>query len=148
MRTLLALSMVVTGLLPAQSSKAPAVSGRWVVTADFYGTPLYLSLELTQQRDKLTGTFDGDKLEGSIQGDALSFVAKDEQGNTAECKATVQGVSISGSVVFTDAGDAAHPTTRTFTAQPVPQRRTGAPQRHEFTPTVFYRQFSSANKPS
>jgi acetamidase/formamidase len=29
----------------------------------------------------------------------------------------------------------------------VPQRRPGPPQRHEFTPTTFYRQFSAANKP-
>src|SRR5206468_219810 len=27
------------------------------------------------------------------------------------------------------------------------QRRVGVPQRHEFTPTTFYRQFSAANKP-
>jgi amidase len=29
----------------------------------------------------------------------------------------------------------------------VPQRRTGAPQRHDFTPSTFYRQFSATNKP-
>ena len=34
-----------------------------------------------------------------------------------------------------------------FTAKIVPARRAGPPQRHEFTPTIFYRQFSAANKP-
>jgi acetamidase/formamidase len=29
----------------------------------------------------------------------------------------------------------------------VPQRHSGPPQRHEFTPTIFYRQFSATNKP-
>ena len=39
------------------------------------------------------------------------------------------------------------PSTHQFTAKIVPARRAGPPQRHEFTPTVFYRQFSAANKP-
>ena len=54
---------------------------------------------------------------------------------------------MSGTIVFTDAGDPAHPSTHAFTATSPPQRRVGAPQRHEFTPTAFYRQFSAANKP-
>jgi acetamidase/formamidase len=50
-------------------------------------------------------------------------------------------------VVFADAGDAAHPTTHQFTGKLVPQRRPGAAQRHEFTPTTFYRQFSATSEP-
>ncbi len=34
-----------------------------------------------------------------------------------------------------------------MTATRPPQPRKGPPQRHEFTPTVFYRQFSASNKP-
>src|SRR6266550_3437725 len=34
-----------------------------------------------------------------------------------------------------------------FKAGPLPGRRAGTPQRHEFTPRTFYRQFSAANKP-
>src|SRR5579863_7648555 len=134
----------------AQNSTQAAsggISGRWIITADFYGTPLNLSMELTQQGDKLTGTFDGDKLEGTVSGGAIHFLAKDEQGDTEECTATIQGDTISGSVVFIDAEDKAHPASHTFTAKLAPQRRAGAPQRHEFTPTVFYRQFSPFNKP-
>lgn len=134
----------------AQNSTQAAsggVSGRWIITADFYGTPLYLSMELTQQGDKLTGTFDGDKLEGTVSGNAIHFLAKDDQGGTEECTATIQGNTVTGSVVFTDAEDKAHPATHTFSAMLAPQRPTGAPQRHEFTPTIFHRQFSAANKP-
>ena len=29
----------------------------------------------------------------------------------------------------------------------VPARRAGTPQRHEFRPTVFHRQFSASNQP-
>jgi len=140
------------GALPKGAQKAERVggteiSGRWLIVADFYGTPLNLSMELTQQGDKLTGKFDGDKLEGTISGNSIHFLAKDEQGGTEECTATIQGDTITGSVVFIDAEDKAHPATHTFTAKLAPQRRAGAPQRHEFTPTVFYRQFSPFNKP-
>ncbi len=146
-RALLLMLFVAMGLLLAQNSGLPAVSGRWMVNADFYGSPIYLSLELDQQGEKLGGKFDGDKLEGSVHGDAVHFLAKDERGSTAECKGTVKGAAISGSLIFTDVDDAAHPTTHAFSAQPVPQRRAAAPRRHEFTPTVFHRQFSAANQP-
>ena len=123
------------------------LSGRWTVTADFHGTPLYMQLELKQEGSKLTGEFSGDKLEGTIEGNALHFVAKDERGSTSELKGTLQGDTIAGTAVFTDIDDPQHPSTHEFTAKKVAQRRAGAPQRHEFTPTVFYRQFSPMNKP-
>lgn len=121
-------------------------SGRWIVNADFYGTPLYLQLELKEEGGKLTGKFGGDKLEGTITGSSLHFVAKDEQGGTDECTATVKDGVISGTITGTDADDPTHPSTHSFTATRAPERRAGPPQRHEFTPTTFYRQFSALNK--
>ena len=140
----LSLLLLLPALLPAQS---PAVTGRWFATSDFYGTPINFSMKLSQQGDKLTGDFDGDKLEGTLTGNALHFLAKDVHGGTEELTATLQSGIISGSIVFVDGDDKEHPTTHQFTATLVPQRRTGAPQRHEFTPSTFYRQFSAANKP-
>ena len=140
----LSLLLLLPALLPAQS---PAVTGRWFATSDFYGTPINFSMKLSQQGDKLTGDFDGDKLEGTLTGNALHFLAKDEHGGTEELTATLQSGIISGSIVFVDGDDKEHPTTHQFTATLVSQRRTGAPQRHEFTPSTFYRQFSAANKP-
>jgi len=139
-----ALLLLVPALLLAQS---PAVTGRWFATADFYGTPINFSMELSQQGDKLTGNFDGDKLEGTLTGNSFHFLAKDEHGGTEELTATVQSGIISGTITFTDGDDREHPTTHQFTATLVPQRRTGAPQRHDFTPSTFHRQFSAANKP-
>src|SRR5262249_57116762 len=123
------------------------ICGRWVVTADFNGTPIYFMLEVDQVRDKVTGKFGGDRLEGSLRGGAIHFVAKDEQGGTAEVQGTVRAGEIAGTVVFTDVNDRAHPETHPFAAQMVPQRRTGPPERHEFAPTTFHRQFSPFNKP-
>ena len=74
-------------------------------------------------------------------------MAKDDRGSTEECQATVNGGAMSGSIVFTDADDREHPSTHQFTATIIPQRRPEPPQRHEFTPTTFYRQFSPLNKP-
>ncbi len=136
--------LLFAGFLPAQ---APPVTGRWVVTADFYGTPLNFMLQLKQEGEKLTGDFDGDKLEGSRKGDAIRFLAKDEEGGTEDVTATVQGVAITGTVIFTSGSNPGHPSTHSFTGQMVAAPRTASPQRHEFRPTVFYRQFSAANKP-
>jgi amidase len=157
MRSVLFLMLFIGGTLPAhnrrpqntQAAAGPAeigLSGRWVVNADFYGTSIYFSLELNQQGEKITGNFDGDKLDGTVNGTSIHFLAKDERGGTEECTGSVQGNAISGSVVFTDPDDAAHPETHQFTASRVPQRHT-PPQHHEFAPTTFYRQFSAINKP-
>src|SRR2546425_352109 len=158
MRKVLFLLFLVPSLLLAQNSRPreaqgagrtanAVVSGRWVVKADFYGTTIYFRMELNQEGEKLSGNFDGDKLEGTLKANSIYFLAKDEQGGTDEGKGTVQGGTMTGTVVFTHPEDAAHPTTHKFTAELVPARRAGAPQRHEFVPTTFYRQFSAANKP-
>src|SRR5947208_1545687 len=153
MRKILFLLLFVPGVLLTCSAQEPArtangdVSGRWVVNTDFYGTTIYFRMELKQEGEKLSGNFDGDKLEGTLKGTSIYFLAKDEQGGTDEGKARIQGRTITGTVVFTHTDEAAHPETHKFTAELVPKRRAGTPQRHEFTPTTFYRQFSAANKP-
>jgi amidase len=129
---------------------APAggpLSGRWTVTSDFHGTPIYFKLELEQQGDKLAGNFDGDKLEGTVEGSAVRFLAKDDHGGSEDVKATAKGNKLSGTVVFVSGDDPTHPETHPFTATLVPARPGGAPKRYEFTPTVFYRRFSPENKP-
>src|SRR2546429_3529514 len=149
---------ILTGILllsgPARFDASQAASdggrtltGKWIVEADFYGTPLYFQMELNEESGKLSGKFGGRKLEGTVAGNSIHFVAKDEQGGTEECTAMVQGGRITGTIVSTDADDPSHPRTHTFTASLPPPRRAGAPQRHEFTPTTFYRQCSAVNKP-
>ncbi|PYU62815.1 MAG: acetamidase [Acidobacteria bacterium] len=153
MRRVLCLLLFVPVVFPASSGQEPArpanasVSGRWVVNTDFYGTTIYFRMELKQEGEKLSGNFDGDKLEGTLKGNSIYLLAKDEQGGTDEGKGTLEGATITGTIVFTHADDAAHPQTHKFTAELVPARRTGTPQRHEFVPATFYRQFSAANKP-
>jgi len=68
-------------------------------------TPLFYEMHLKEEAGKLTGDFRGDKLEGTVNGNAIHFVAKDEQGGKEECTATVRDGNMSGTFVFTDAGD-------------------------------------------
>ena len=153
MRKAMFLMLFVPGILLAKSASEAAlptsdsVSGRWVVNTDFYGATIYFRMELKQEGEKLSGNFDGDKLEGTLKGNTLYFLAKDEEGGTDEGKGTLEGGTITGTVVFTHLEDPAHPETHKFTAELVPPRRAGAAQHHEFVPTTFYRQFSAANKP-
>jgi amidase len=125
----------------------PVVSGRWSVSEDFYGTSVNFSMKLTQDGDKLTGNFQGNPLDGTLEGNAIKFVAKGEQGGTLECNGTVQDNTISGTLVFANTNNPESANSHSFTATLVPQRRQGTPQRHEFIPTSFYREFSASNKP-
>lgn len=146
---------LVSGLLLAQSSNAQSsnpLTGRWIVTSDYHGTPLYNTMELIQQGDKLSGQFGGNALQGNIlEGGTkvgkVHFVAKGQRGNTATLDGTVEDNRLSGTVTFIDGDDPEHPETRSFTATLVPKGREGPPQRHEFTPLAFYREFSASTKP-
>jgi amidase len=152
MRRFLLLVLAVSGVLWAQGAEETArtgsggVSGRWLVSTDYFGTTIYYQMELKQEGERLSGNFDGDKLEGTLKGNTIYFLAKDEQGGTDEGKGVLERGTITGTVVFTHPDDPEHPTHR-FTAELVPERRAGAARRHEFVPAIFYRQFSAANKP-
>ncbi len=157
MRRIFVVTILLVGCLAAQNLSVQgaqkttgiaSVTGRWIVSADFYGTPINYSMELIQEGNKLTGNFSGDKLEGTISGNAVHFLAKDEQGGSEDCSATLQGDTLTGTAIFVDGDDKDHPSTHQFTAKLAPQRPAGSPKRHEFTPTVFYRQFSPMNKPA
>jgi len=135
-------------LLPGVMAQNPAaVNGEWLVTRDFYGNPLYQRMMLTLQNGKLTGTFDGDKLEGTINGNAIHFIARDEDNDTSEFTGVLNGNTISGRVVGTDGSDPNQKSEDEMAATRAPQRSAGPAKRHEFTPTIFYRQFSAANAP-
>jgi amidase len=132
----------------AAKNNAENLTGRWLLTADHYGTPLFYFLNLTQQGDKLTGDFAGDKLEGTVSGNTVQFRAKDEQGGWEDIKATISNGVLSGTYEVVDPSDKEHPQTRSFTAKMImPPKPNPSPQRHEFTPTNFYRRFSAEVKP-
>jgi amidase len=144
---LLARAVAAQDAPKADTAATGALSGRWIVNADFFGSPIYFGLQLEQQGEKLTGNFDGDKLEGSVSGGRIHFLAKDEHGGTEDGNATLSDGTMAGSVIFMDSSDPTHPEKHSFTATRVATRREGTAKRHEFVPTTFYRRFSAENKP-
>jgi amidase len=146
LRRLLALLFLFSPFLVAQ--EPASLTGKWILTADFYGTPIIYKLELQQKGDKVTGNLAGDTLEGTITAGALHFHAKDPRGGWEDVNATIQGDTMTGVALFADNDDPVHhQISQRFTARLVPQRRTGPPQHHDFVPTTFFRQFSPFNKP-
>ncbi len=150
---LLCSGMLFTGNAKSQDAQKPApaaeglLSGHWIITAEYLGTPMNLSMELKQDGNKLTGNFDGDKLEGTVTGNSVHFLAKDDQGGSEEGTATVQGSNMSGTIIYIDGSNPTRPINTPFTAKLAGKPPAGVRQTHEFTPTVFYRQFSPTNKP-
>ena len=146
---LAALLLCPAVLLQAQVQQSASVTGRWVATVDLYGTTIYWPLNLTDKDGKLTGDFTGDKLEGAVTGNQVHFLAKDDSGGSEEVSATLTGSAMKGTLVFINSSDPTRtPSRRTFSATLPPARDPNhKPQRHDFVPTTFYRQFSSANAP-
>lgn len=134
---------LLTSVCLATFAQTPSLSGRWIVTQDFFGTPRYMRLQLEQNGSKLTG----DKLEGTVSDSTIHFVARNQKKDTFEVRRTFAQGILTGTMVATDPANRDHPYTFSLTAKPAPPLEHRAPQRHDFTPTVFYRQFSALNKP-
>jgi len=155
---ILLIDLLLLGVSPAvraanSESHAPDLTGDWIVNADLWGSSIFYRLELKDEAGKLTGNFGGDKLEGTVTGNSIYFLAKEEEGGSEECRATIHPLAdsssaeFSGKLSFIDASNPSHPATHTFTATLAPKRSSAPPQRHDFTPTTFYRQFSALNAP-
>ncbi|HEY9137700.1 MAG TPA: acetamidase/formamidase family protein [Terriglobus sp.] len=147
MKVLGAITLIAMAI-PALAQQ-PNVSGKWATTLDAFGTPVDWGLTLEQKGDHVTGELGGDKLEGTIKDGKLTFHAKDPNGGYEDVTATITGDRITGTIVWAQNMTPTHPTTHTFTAtRAIPPTLSSAPpQTHEFTPTVFRRQFSSEFSP-
>jgi amidase len=145
--TLCASTMLRLGL-GQQPAPEKDLSGNWILSADLFGTTVYLRMELKQDGEKLSGKYTGDKVTmGTVSGDAIHLLATSDDGTTSDVNATLKDGVITGNAVETDPSDKDHVSKYTFTATRVIAPPHATPQRHEFTPTVFYRQFSPANRP-
>jgi len=129
----------------AQSTDA--ISGEWLISRVVFGNTVYQKFTLKLANGKVTGAFaSGKKIEGTLQGNVLHFIARDEN-STIECTATLSGGTISGKFVETFPNDPKDVQENTIAATRMPAPRNGPPQRHEFTPTTFYREFSASPQP-
>ncbi len=141
--------LALASLTPASkiAYAAELLNGHWLVTADLHGTPIYGRLDIEQQGQKITGQFYGDKFEGSIEGSSIHFLSKDDSGGTRKVDGVVKNGVLSATVVDTDKADESHPDRYSIVATPIHPQIRAVPVRHEFVPSVFYREFSALNKP-
>jgi len=142
----LALVVLAMGAAPGRADPAPTLTGRWIVSVDFFGVPQYFTMQLVQTGATLSGDFAGDPLTGGVTGGAVELSAKDPAGGYETAKATLRGGVITGSIDIAFSGDPTHPSTHSFTASLVAPRP-AKPRRHELVPTVFHRQFSATATP-
>lgn len=125
----------------------PSIAGDWFATGDVYGTTVYFRLTFTQQGRHVSTRLFGQTADGELNDGHLHLVAKNTNGDITEMTAEVTGGWIKGTEVQTDASGREKPSVSRFTAQPVPKRPDAPSARHEFMPTMFYRQYSSLNPP-
>lgn len=136
----------VFAILSMAQSTDP-ISGEWFITRVVLGNQLYQKFTLKFENGKVTGAFaSGKKIEGTLQGNVLHFIARDAN-STIECTATLSGSTIAGKFVETVTNDTKELNESAITATRMPAPRSGPPQRHEFTPSTFYREFSAAPDP-
>jgi acetamidase/formamidase len=123
------------------------ISGEWLIARELFGNTVYHKFTLKLENGKVTGAFaSGKKLEGTLQGNVLHFIARDAN-STIECTGTVSGGTISGKFVETVPSDPKDVQDNPITATRMPAPRSGPPQRHEFRPTTFFREFSGSPQP-
>jgi amidase len=124
------------------------LSGNWLITADLFGTTIYERMDVVQSGKNVTGKYTGDKItSGEAVGTTLHLLATSDDGSTSDVNARLEGATLAGTAVETDPKDKDHPMKYTFTAKRIEPVQHRAPQRHDFTPNAFYRQFSPNNKP-
>jgi amidase len=128
-------------LLLAQSP----VAGDWVLPEDVYGTPLHQRLTVKADGSTLSGTLGRESIAGAVTGSAIRFAITSGT-RTDEFTGTISAARLAGTLVRTDTSDPTPFKTSWFAVR-MPARRAGPPQRHEFVPTTFYRQFSASNDP-
>jgi amidase len=117
----------------------------YAVTLDYLGSKLFWRLTLHDSDGKLTGDLDGDILNGTRSSDHITFHAYSKHGGTEDLDGTFVGGRLTGTILWLrDGAPSASATRHGFTADPLPTRAADAkPAYLEFTPTTFYRQFSS-----
>ncbi len=106
----------------AALAQTGSLSGRWLITEDFFGTPRYMRLQLEQNGSKLKGELSGNKLEGTVTGATVHFIARSEQKDTFEVQGTFNQGMLTATMVAVDGSNRSQPSKFTLTARPAPRR--------------------------
>jgi len=74
-------AIILSAQAPQQASQP--LTGRWLITSDFFGTTRYFRLDLDQKPDQLTGTLNGTQLKGNLTGSHLALTGTSSDGGTS-----------------------------------------------------------------
>ena len=150
MRTILMAMMLVGTMSPgtthASASTVEAGAETWVVSTDLWGNPLYQSLILTRDGERLGGTLDGDPITGTQTGSTVRFTTTDADQRVSVFEGTIVGEMMSGNSDQADTHDAGKRAQHAFVARRIPAR-SGGPRRHVYTPTDYSNLFSPHRAP-
>jgi amidase len=131
-------------LTPTVVAAQTPIAGDWLLTQDIFGNPLHQRMALKLDGSQLSGTIGPRPLDGTLMGNTIRFSLRSDETDD-EFTGNVSADGMSGTLVRTEKGEQRFKTS--WSAKRVPARRGGPPQRHEFVPTTFHRQFSAANPP-
>ena len=140
--TLLLLVLLSSAIALAQD--AANLAGDWLITSDVYGYPDYNRLSLKFEGGKLTASVNGTAGDVTLTGNQLRVNVK-HPNSTDEYAGTVASTKLSGTYTHIAKGE--EPEKFTWTAERMAPAHAGPPQRHEFVPTRFEREFSPRTKP-
>jgi hypothetical protein len=149
MRRFRCIAILVALFASVSFATAQDTDTTYVVTLDYFGGKIFWRLSLHDSAGKLTGNLDGDVLRGSRSGNHVTFHAYDNHGGTEDFDGTLEDTRLTGTILWLqDGSPSASATRHSVTADPVPTRaRDAKPAIVEFTPTKFFRQFSSEIPP-
>lgn len=72
LRSIALFTVCACTVLAQQPAPADNLSGDWILSADLFGTTVYLRMELKQDGEKLSGKYTGDKITaGTMSGDSI-----------------------------------------------------------------------------
>ena len=133
-------------LIPALAGAQTTIAGDWLLTQEIYGNSLHQRLTLRVEGTVLSGTVGRQPIDGTVSGTTIRFALRNGD-TTDEFTGTLSADGIAGTLIRTDKA-AQNPFRTLWSAQRVPPKRAGPPQRHEFVPTTFHRQFSASIPPA
>jgi acetamidase/formamidase len=119
----------------------------WLLKLDRWGNPSYMTLHIEERGGRLSGTLDGDTLDGTRDGDGFRFTVTDRKGQRYDYAGRTVAGALQGSADFPDTNNASARAQHGFTARRLPERTSGAPQRHEFVPRDYANEFSATRLP-
>jgi len=144
MKRALALLILLSFASIALAQDASSFAGDWIITSDIFGYPDYNRLVLKVEGGKLTGNLNGTAAEVTVAGSEIHITVK-HPNSTEEYVGALSGANLSGNFTHTPKNDP--PEHYRWTAERLPAPHAGPPQRHDFTPTRFEREFSQRLKP-